>query len=110
MVLAHDKASGHPFKYAQVIGIFHLDAMCNQAGASDVAEAYDVLWVQWYQQDISYYAGFEKKCLHRIKFIPSDNPSTFGFLNPDKVIQVAHLIPAFYYGGTEILLKGLSVA
>lgn len=110
MVLARDEASGHPFEYARVIGIFHLDAVYNQAGASDVAETYDVLWVRWYQRDISYRAGFEKKRLHRIEFIPSDNPSAFGFLNPDEVIRAAHLIPAFYHGGTEMLLKGLSVA
>ena len=46
----------------------------------------------------------------RFEFIPSDNPGAFGFLNPDEVIRAAHLIPAFYHGGTEMLLKGLSVA
>ncbi|KDR69150.1 hypothetical protein GALMADRAFT_230924 [Galerina marginata CBS 339.88] len=110
MVLARGDESGHPFEYARVIGIFHLDAVYNKDGASDVSETYDVLWVRWYRRDTSYRAGFERKRLHRIEFVPSDDPGAFGFLNPDEVIRAAHLIPAFYHGATESLLKGLSVA
>ncbi|KAF8155662.1 hypothetical protein B0H34DRAFT_859991 [Crassisporium funariophilum] len=110
MTLSRNDESGHPFEYARVIGIFHLDAVYNKDGASDVPETYDVLWVLWYRRDTSYRAGFEKKHLHRVKFVPSDNPGAFGFLNPDEVIRAAHLIPAFYHGATESLLKGLSVA
>jgi len=110
MVLARDEGSGHPFEYARVIGIFHLDAVYNKVGVSGDPETYDVLWVRWYRRDSGYCAGFEKKHLHRIEFLPSDEPGAFGFLNPDEVIRAAHLIPAFYYGGTGTLLEGLSVA
>ncbi|KAF8955631.1 hypothetical protein BDZ97DRAFT_1673366, partial [Flammula alnicola] len=109
MVLARNEDSGHPFEYARIIGIFHVDAIYNN-GAGSAPNTYDILWVRWYRRDTSYRAGFKKKRLHRIGFVPSDEPNAFGFLDPDEVIRAAHIIPAFYYGGTETLLKGLSVA
>ncbi|KAF8151063.1 hypothetical protein BJ912DRAFT_1071771 [Pholiota molesta] len=61
------------------------------------------------QRDTSYQAGFEKKRLHRLQFLPSHDPAAFGFLDPDEVIRAAHLIPAFRYGPTEELLRGESL-
>jgi hypothetical protein len=63
-----------------------------------------------HRHDTNYRAGFQRKRLHRVEFIPSDDPNAFGFLDPDEVVRAAHLIPVFYHGGTESLLQGLSVA
>ena len=110
MILTHEDNSSHPFKYAWIIGIFHVDAIYNKGGVGDEPKTYDILWVQWYHHDTSYHAGFKRKRLHRVEFIPSDDPNAFGFLDPNEVIQAAHLIPVFHHSATENLLQGLSVA
>ncbi|KAJ7804895.1 hypothetical protein B0H14DRAFT_2248229, partial [Mycena olivaceomarginata] len=38
--------------------------------------------------------GFKRKRLFRLKFIPDSDADAFGFLNPDKVICGAHIMPA----------------
>ena len=45
---------------------------------------------------------------HRLEFLPSNDDSAFGFLDPDEVIRACHLIPAFHYGPTEEFLGGES--
>ena len=69
----------------------------------------EVLWVRWFKVDGHYKAGFAKKHLHHVEFLPSSDPNTFRFLDPDEVIRVTHLIPAFHHGPTEEFLSGLSV-
>jgi hypothetical protein len=110
MILARKDDSSHPFEYARIIGIFHVDAIDNKGGVGDGPKTYDILWVRWYHCDTSYRAGFKRKRLHRVEFIPSDDPNAFGFLDPNEVVRAAHLIPAFHHGATESLLPGLSVA
>lgn len=63
-----------------------------------------------YKRDKTHRAGFKRKRLHRLQFLPEDDPEAFGFLDPDEVIRGAHLIPAFFYGGTEEYLRGISLA
>ena len=43
-----------------------------------------------------------------VVFLPSNDVSAFGFLDPDEVIRASHLIPAFRYGPTEEFLSGES--
>ncbi|KAG6853156.1 hypothetical protein C0991_006486 [Blastosporella zonata] len=45
-----------------------------------------------------------------IQFLNDDDPGAYGFLNPDKVIRGAHIIPAFYYGPTEEFPPSLACA
>ena len=110
MVLSRDETtSNHPFEYARIIGIFHVETLHNIPGASDIPTMQEVLWVRWFRVDGLYNAGFEKKRLHRVEFFPSSNPDAFGFLDPDEVIRGTHLIPAFHHGPTEEFLSGVSV-
>jgi hypothetical protein len=67
-----------------------------------------VLWVRRFRHDKSYRAGFKQKCLHRLEFVPSNDDSAFGFLDPDEVIRASHLIPAFHNGPTQEFLSGES--
>ena len=90
----------HPFEYGRVIGIFHVDVGINE-GPSRASVSKEVLWVRWYRRDSTYRAGFKRKRLHRLAFLPEDDPKAFGFLDPDEVIRAAHLIPAFRHGATE---------
>ena len=100
----------HPFEYGRIISIFHVDVVHNtETSTSTSPVSKEVLWVRWFKRDPSYVAGFEKKRLHRLQFLPSSDPAAFGFLDPDEVIRAAHLIPAFKNGPTKKLLRGKSL-
>ncbi|KAG5637871.1 hypothetical protein H0H81_002834 [Sphagnurus paluster] len=104
----HDNGD-HPFWYGRVIGIFHVDFIHDIPGTRQIPISKQVLWMRWFQYDKSYRAGFQRRRLHRIHFIPSHDPSAFGFLDPDEVVRGSHLIPAFHHGPTDEYLKGTSV-
>lgn len=111
MILSR-KDDGHPFEYGRILSVFHVEVIHNTGdiGPSPIPVLKEVLWVRWFKRDASYAAGFEKKRLHRLEFLPSIDPTAFGFLDPDEVIRAAHLIPAFRYGPTKSLLRGESLA
>ena len=90
--------SGHPFRYAKVLGIYHTDAIVMQPGEEVYIETVEFLWVHWYQYDCSHKAGFQQRRLHRLELKDVNDPDAFGFLNPDDVIRGVHLIPAFAHG------------
>ncbi|RDB18275.1 hypothetical protein Hypma_000641 [Hypsizygus marmoreus] len=110
MVLPRDENASHPFEYARIVGIFHVDVILNTSGANRTPVSIEVLLVRWFHVDAAHRAGFKKKRLHRIQFIPENDAGAFGFLNPDEVIRGAHLIPAFHFGGTDALLQGETIA
>jgi hypothetical protein len=106
MVLSfEDGEDAHPFWYARVIKNFHL-VVCHRRSTlpeelmSTEPQRMDVLWVRWFGLDADARGGWSKKCLHGISFIPSDEPGTFGFLDPAQVIRGVHLIPNFPRGRT----------
>lgn len=91
--------SGHPFMYARILGVFHADVIHNSVGAFfQRPQAMEFLWVRWYRLDSKFLGGFKKRRLHRLELIPADDPSAFGFVDPDDVIRGTHLIPAFAHG------------
>lgn len=98
-----------PFAYAQIIGIFHADVVDNTAGPDTKPEPMQFLWVRRYRIDKTFRAGFKRKRLHRLSFLPDTDPNAFGFLNPDEVIRGAHIVPAFAHGTTDELLAPGSV-
>ena len=98
----------HLFEYCRVIGIFHIDVIHNVEGAAQHPVLKEVLWVHWFRHDKSYQVGFKQKHLHHLEFLPSNDDSKFGFLDPDEVIHASHLIPTFCYGATEEFLNGES--
>ncbi|KJA25615.1 hypothetical protein HYPSUDRAFT_134692, partial [Hypholoma sublateritium FD-334 SS-4] len=116
MVLAREADSdeslppSHPFEYARIIGIFHVDVVHQDAEKNTHTTSIEIIWVRRFRIDTTYSAGFKKKRLHRLEFLPSSDPEAFGFIHPDEIIRGAHLIPAFYYGGTDQFLSGVSIA
>ncbi|KAK7037071.1 hypothetical protein R3P38DRAFT_3480997 [Favolaschia claudopus] len=110
MFLPPDDNSSHPFSYAQVLGVFHADVVNTAPDSkSKTPQPMDFLWVRRYRLDSSWRAGFKRKRLYRLEFLPDSDPQAFGFLNPDEVIRVSHLIPAFAHGKTEDLLTPDSI-
>ncbi|TBU21594.1 hypothetical protein BD311DRAFT_678015 [Dichomitus squalens] len=112
MLLAPEGAA-HPYLYARVIGIFHVEAY--RAGES-FDGAYDtdtqtihVLWVRWFDLDPHAPGGFKARRLPRLRW-PALDDDAFGFVSPDQVLRAAHLMPAFAHGQSDVALPGYSVA
>ena len=103
MVLSHEDERTHPYWYARVLGIFHVNVeYCeNQASLFSRQKRMDFLFVRWFRRDVAP-AGWAAKRLQRLEFFDADSPASdaFGFLNPDSVVRGVHLIPAFAFGTT----------
>lgn len=91
-------ASGHPFAYAHVLGVFHTDIMRIGSGLSVLTHTIQFIFVYWYRRDTSFKAGFKACRLHHLQLLPADNADACGFLDPSDVIRRCHIIPAFAYG------------
>ncbi|KAI0631037.1 hypothetical protein C8Q77DRAFT_179262 [Trametes polyzona] len=100
--------SPHPFLYARVLGIFHVNAyIADRADAEPVC--IHVLWVRWYDVDLRKPWGFEACRLPRLTFASLDD-TPFGFISPHQVLRASHIIPAFYHGRSDSALPGYSIA
>ncbi|KAF8577949.1 hypothetical protein K439DRAFT_1648918 [Ramaria rubella] len=87
----------HPFWYARVIGIFHVNVKCTSNAENEWAT-------------IPFIWPIHPRRYDRIGFVTeSDDTEPFGFLDPANVVRACHLIPAFADGRTNDLL-GPSVA
>ena len=95
MTLGHEDEEGtkwHPYWYAKVLGIFHVNV--RRSGCMET-ERMEFLWVHWFRRDLDHEGGFETRCLHRIGLSDSKDPTSYEFLNPNDVLQSVHLIPVF---------------
>lgn len=90
--------TGHPFAYARVLGLYHADIIHSVVGRRPSVHTMEFLWVRWYKIDTRHRAGFASRRLHRVELVSEDDPSAFGFVDPDDVIRGVHLIPAFAHG------------
>lgn len=79
------------------------------ASASPDPVRTDVLFVQRFGLSSDVHGGRAAKRLHSASFIPDDDPSAFGFLDPGLVVRGCHLIPDFVRGRTSWRLA-LSIA
>ncbi|KAJ7189929.1 hypothetical protein GGX14DRAFT_607548 [Mycena pura] len=102
MLPAQGDADPHPYWYAWVLGIFHVDVRLRCQNKP--FERLEFLWVRWLSHDMSYRSGWEAKRLPRVAFMPHGDRETFGFLDPNDVLRGSHLIPAFHHGRTTELL------
>ncbi|EJF58719.1 hypothetical protein DICSQDRAFT_148934 [Dichomitus squalens LYAD-421 SS1] len=112
MMLAPEGAA-HPYLYAWVIGIFHVEAFCagdDLDGVDDTdMQSVHVLWVRWFDIDSQAPGGFKARRLPRLKWAALDDDA-FGFVSPDQVLRGAHLMPAFAHGQSDSALPGYSIA
>ncbi|KAI0324055.1 hypothetical protein GY45DRAFT_1263589 [Cubamyces sp. BRFM 1775] len=110
VLLAAPPGSQHPYMYAQVLGIFHVNAYITGRGkALEVPTLLHILWVRWYNFDENTPWGLHASRLPRVEFAPLDD-QPFGFLSPNHVIRGVHLIPAFAHGRSDEALPGHSIA
>jgi hypothetical protein len=97
------KLKFHPFRYARVLGIYHVNVIYVGRGMVDYnARRFDFMWVRWYEppmapifDDLS---GWNTWRLDRLSFFPVDHPGAFGFVDPADVLRGCHIIPRFSDG------------
>ncbi|KAH9937829.1 uncharacterized protein BXZ73DRAFT_89249 [Epithele typhae] len=95
------------YSYARVIDIFHVYVSYVGPGSTAYTQRshrLDVLRVRWFEHDPTYQSGFAHRRLPRVKFVPHEDPTAFGFLDPACVIRASYLLPAFDMGRTQELL------
>ncbi|KAI6148981.1 hypothetical protein EDD17DRAFT_1493495, partial [Pisolithus thermaeus] len=104
MLLSHKTDNlCHPYWYAHVIQIFHVNVQYyGDNHSSDEMQWMNMLFVQWFghASDRPRGSGFAAHWPYQVGFIPEDDLDAFGFLDPDLVICGVHLIPAFSLGQT----------
>lgn len=121
MLLSHEdedadnKTDSHPYWYAHVIGIYHVE-VCHialNAWSSGVQEL-KFLWVRWFDCDLDCDSGWNTHHLNCIGFVadgpidpndPMGASGVFTFIDPAEVIWGVHLIPAFTHGKMSKLLE-----
>ncbi|KAJ7066702.1 hypothetical protein C8F01DRAFT_1124234 [Mycena amicta] len=107
IVHAQDPQDPHPFWYGDVKGILHVYVSFADRPLEG-PKRMEVLFVRWFQRDMSYRSGFKQKRLPRVRYMPHSSPDAFGFLDPLDVIRGSHLIPAFHHHRTsEYLPKSI---
>jgi hypothetical protein len=110
MVLSGETRPEHPYLYARVLGIFHMDVLLAVDGRTKL-DSIEVLYVRWLAPLADYQSGMNCARLPKVAFVEVTDQDTFGFLDPGQVIRSAHLILAFSSGrGTSSLRHGKSFA
>ncbi|KIK31400.1 hypothetical protein CY34DRAFT_38511, partial [Suillus luteus UH-Slu-Lm8-n1] len=94
MVLSGETRPRHPYWYARVLGIYHMDVWLNTEGPIKRRQI-EVLYVRWMAPLIDYQSGMSCARLPKVAFVEDSDCDAFGFLNPGQVIRSTHLIPAF---------------
>jgi hypothetical protein len=110
MVLSGETVPSHPYWYARVLGIYHMEVWLNNGG-QPVKRHLEVLWVRWLAALRNHKSGIKPARLPKVAFVEESDPDAFGFLDPGQVVRGTHLIPAFASGrGVSSLRYGKSLA
>jgi hypothetical protein len=108
MVLSGETAPQHPYWYARVLGIYHMDVRLTNDGSIKKRQI-EVLYVRWLARLADHQSGMNCARLPKVAFVDESDRDAFGFLDPGQVIRSAHLIPAFSADrGTSSLRYGKS--
>ena len=89
----------HPYWYARILGIYHANIRhIGPNSKSPEPQKMKFLFVRWFGRDQNPRPGWKAKRLIRLGFVPGNDGSAFGFLDPNQIIRAVHLIPAFKWG------------
>jgi hypothetical protein len=110
MVLSGETRPQHPYWYARVLGIYHVDVWLS-IEATMKRHQIEVLYVRWMAPLADHRSGMSCAKLPKVAFVDESDHDAYGWLDPGQVIRSAHLIPAFASGrGTTSLRYGKSFA
>ena len=101
----------HPYWYTCIIGIFH--ANIHHIGPESTSWEpiqMDFLFVCWFGCNSDPQPGWKSRRLIWLGFIPGNDGSDFGFLDPNQVIRGIPLIPDFHWGQVTKYLPRLPIA
>ncbi|KAG9120337.1 hypothetical protein FRC07_004206 [Ceratobasidium sp. 392] len=101
LVQCADEDLRHPFGYARVLGIYHVDARIGSLGET---RRVDLLWVRWLGE--SKWGSWKQHRLDRISYVDDgDANGAFDFIDPSLVVRGVYLAPAFHLGRTKSFLR-----
>jgi hypothetical protein len=113
MVRSHEELgqrNSHPYWYGRIVTVFHANVRhIGPTSKSSEIHHMEFLWVRWFGRNMDFRAGWKAKRLHRLGFVPCEDPMAFGFLDPKEIIRGVHIIPAFHHGLTAELLPPDSI-
>jgi hypothetical protein len=97
------KTSLHPFLYARVLGIYHVNVVYTGPGMVNYEPMkFDFLWVRWFNVSLDATYSIERQTrqahLDCLAFPPMAADDAFGFLDPELVLRGCHLLPMFSQG------------
>jgi hypothetical protein len=91
-----DGDSSHPFLYARVLGIYHVNVIYTGEGSLDyAARRMEFLWVRWFEYDANRSIAWSNSMLDPVRFLPMADERAFGFVDPNHVLRGCHIVPAF---------------
>lgn len=100
----------HPYWYGRILGIFHANIRhIGPQSHSQEPHRMEFLFVRWFGRDMTH-PGWKAKRLIRLGFVPGNDKTAFGFVDPAQVIRAVHLIPAFTWGHTTKYLPSSPIA
>jgi hypothetical protein len=85
MVLSGKTKPKHPYWYACILGIYHMEVGFNAEGVMKMHKI-EVLYVRWLAPLIDHHSGTHCAQLPKVTFVDESNHDAFGFLNPSQVI------------------------
>ncbi|KAG1759885.1 hypothetical protein EDD22DRAFT_781892 [Suillus occidentalis] len=102
----------HPYLYARVLGIYHVNATYIGPGMVDYrSHRIDFLWVHWYRH-LGKHSQASRQAslsLDHVCFPPIGEQDSFGFIDPDDVLRCCHVIPHFAQGLQHLDGRGISL-
>ena len=101
--------SEHPYLYARVLSIFHMEALLMPPKGQHVQTAWQtmhVCFVRWFEVDLP---KIRPRRLIPLRWATKDE-DPFGFVAPDQVLRGCHLLPSVVYGRSDSALRGYSEA
>jgi hypothetical protein len=105
-----NSGSSHPFCYARVLGVYHVNVVYIGPGMRDYEPIrMEFIWVRWYHRVEVAQAGWGAYRLDKIQFLPMAEEEAFGFVDPLDVMRGCHIIPTFANGKLHTDGKGLSL-
>jgi hypothetical protein len=101
--------SSHPYLYARVLGIYHVNVIYTGEGSLDyAARRVEFLWVRWFEYDANKSVAWEDLKLDPLRFLPMSDEGAFGFVDPNHVLRGCHIVPTFVRGKARADGIGLS--
>jgi hypothetical protein len=94
---ASPHSGSHPFIYARVLGIYHVNIIYTGPGMINYEiMRFEFLWVRWFE--LHNRSKVMEKTLDRLYFPPMAAEHSFGFVDPQLVLRGCHLLPVFSCG------------